>query len=110
MGTQLTQTILLGYDSPAVLLSSLGSAAVLAAVIQTPAVSHFFGCTPLGPVGWTTAAMAAGAASLGALALPALTRRLPQKLLALPHLDELWRPIRLPEFSTSWTSSTTVKA
>jgi cation-transporting ATPase I len=110
VGTQLTQTILLGYDSPAVVLSSLGSAAVLAAVIQTPAVSHFFGCTPLGPVGWTTAAMAAGAASLGALALPALTRRLPQKLLALPHLDELWRPIRLPEFSTSWTSSTTVKA
>ncbi|BCI92179.1 hypothetical protein NIIDMKKI_73850 [Mycobacterium kansasii] len=22
-------------------------------IIQTPVVSHFFGCTPLGPVAWT---------------------------------------------------------
>jgi cation-transporting P-type ATPase I len=110
VGTQLGQTILLGYDSPAVVLSSLGSAAILAAVIQTPGVSHFFGCTPLGPVGWTTAAMAAGTASLGAVALPALARRLPPELVVLPDLKELWRSVRLPDFSTGWTSSTTVKA
>jgi hypothetical protein len=31
--------------------SSLGSAALMAAVIQTPSVSQFFGCQPLDPVG-----------------------------------------------------------
>ncbi|WP_199432404.1 HAD-IC family P-type ATPase [Qaidamihabitans albus] len=63
VGTQLGQTLLTGGRSPAVLASGLGSAAVLAAAIQTPGVSGFFGCTPLGPVGWTIALGSAGAAS-----------------------------------------------
>ncbi|PXY21004.1 cation-translocating P-type ATPase [Prauserella muralis] len=64
VGSQLGQTLLSGGRSPAVLASGLGSAAVLAAVIQTPGVSRFFGCTPLGPVGWTIALGSAGAASV----------------------------------------------
>ncbi|PXY26707.1 haloacid dehalogenase [Prauserella coralliicola] len=68
VGTQLGQTLLTGGRSPAVLASGLGSAAVLAAVIQTPGVSRFFGCTPLGPVGWGIALGSASAASvLGAV-------------------------------------------
>jgi calcium-translocating P-type ATPase len=63
VGTQLGQTLLAGGTDRHVLLASLGSAAALAAVIQTPGVSGFFGCTPLGPVGWS---IAAGGATVGA--------------------------------------------
>jgi len=47
-----------------VLAAGLGSAALLAAVIQLPGLSQFFGCTPLGPVGWSIALGSAGAAGL----------------------------------------------
>lgn len=56
VGTQLGQTLVTGGLDRRVLAASLGSAAALAAVIQTPGVSGFFGCTPLGPVGWSIAA------------------------------------------------------
>jgi cation-transporting P-type ATPase I len=62
VGTQLGQTLLTGGLDRNVLLASVGSAAALTAVIQTPGVSHFFGCTPLGPVGWS---IAAGSATAG---------------------------------------------
>ncbi|MEU6642134.1 HAD-IC family P-type ATPase [Saccharomonospora sp. NPDC046836] len=68
VGTQLAQTLLTAGRSPSVLVSAAGSAAVLAAVVQTPGVSQFFGCTPLGPFAWSIALGSAGAASvLGAL-------------------------------------------
>ena len=60
------QTLAAGWRSPLVVGASVGSAAVLAAVIQTPGVSHFFGCRPLGPVGWSIGLSAAAAAGLGA--------------------------------------------
>ncbi len=72
VGTQLAQTAVIGRHSPAVLAASAGSAAVLVAVVQTPVVSQFFGCTPLGPVGWTIAVGSAGAATVGSLVLPRL--------------------------------------
>ena len=50
--------------------ASVGSAAVLAAVIQTPGVSQFFGCRPLGPVGWSVGLSAAAAAGFGAPVAP----------------------------------------
>ncbi|MFE2754764.1 HAD-IC family P-type ATPase [Actinosynnema sp. NPDC059335] len=76
VGTQLGQTLLTGGADRAVLAASLGSAAALAAVIQTPGVSRFFGCTPLGPVGWGIAlAAATGANALGLLLDPLVTRR-----------------------------------
>ncbi len=64
VGTQLGQTLIAGGRDRTVLAAGLGSAALLAGVIQTPGVSRFFGCTPLGPVGWTIALGSAGAANL----------------------------------------------
>jgi magnesium-transporting ATPase (P-type) len=64
VGSQLGQTVAVGGASPAVIASSVGSAAALAAVIQTPGLSQFFGCTPLGPVGWGIAGAAAAAATV----------------------------------------------
>ncbi|WP_413805467.1 HAD-IC family P-type ATPase [Streptomyces sp. OE57] len=52
VGTQLAQTLTTGGLDRHVLIAGLGSAAVLAAIIQTPGVSQFFGCTPLGPFAW----------------------------------------------------------
>jgi cation-transporting ATPase I len=51
--TQLAQTLLTRRHSPLVVATALGSSAVLVGIVQTPGVSHFFGCTPLGPVAWT---------------------------------------------------------
>ncbi|ANN17707.1 haloacid dehalogenase [Amycolatopsis orientalis] len=69
IGTQLGQTLLIGGRDRTVLAAGLGSAALLAVLIQTPGVSQFFGCTPLGPIGWGIALGSAGAASAGGLLL-----------------------------------------
>ncbi len=69
VGSQLGQTIVIGGRDPTVLLAGFGSAAVLAAIVQTPGVSQFFGCTPLGPVAWSIAlgssALATGVSTAG---------------------------------------------
>ncbi|TMR25270.1 HAD family hydrolase [Nonomuraea turkmeniaca] len=62
VGTQLAQTVQTAGRDRTVLLSALGSAAALAAIVQTPGVSHFFGSTPLGPVAWPIALFAVAAA------------------------------------------------
>jgi magnesium-transporting ATPase (P-type) len=72
VGTQLGQTLLAGGANPATLAATVASAGVLTAIIQTPGLSQFFGCTPLGPVGWTIAAGAATGATLGNVALSRL--------------------------------------
>ncbi len=74
VGAQLGQTLVTGWRSPLVVAASAGSAAALAGVIQTPLLSQFFGCTPLGPVGWSIGLGSAAAASLGA---PLAARLLP---------------------------------
>jgi calcium-translocating P-type ATPase len=74
VGTQLAQTLATGGLDRNVLAASLGSAAVLAAVIQTPGVSQFFGCTPLGPVGWGIALGAIATATVLGMALSPLVR------------------------------------
>jgi cation-transporting ATPase I len=61
--TQLAQTLLARRHSPLVVATALGSSAVLVAIVQTPGVSHFFGCTPLGPVAWTGVVGATAAAT-----------------------------------------------
>jgi hypothetical protein len=63
VGTQLGQTLATGLDNPLVVASALGSAAVLAAIVQTPGVSQFFGCTPLDPLAWSIAVGSATAAT-----------------------------------------------
>lgn len=86
VGTQLGQTLLTGGRNPTVLAASLGSAAVLAGVVQTPGLSHFFGCTPLGPVGWTIGCGAAAVATAGGVLLaPVLHRVAPVPQPAARH-------------------------
>jgi cation-transporting ATPase I len=66
VGAQLGQTVLVGGGDPVVLLTGLGSAALLATIVQLPGLSHVFGCRPLGPVGWTIASASAALATAGA--------------------------------------------
>jgi magnesium-transporting ATPase (P-type) len=75
VGAQLGQTLLSGRLSRPVLVTGIGSAAVLAAIVQTPGLSHAFGCRPLGPIGWATAVGASAAATAGAYYLPDLIAR-----------------------------------
>ncbi|MGC5008377.1 HAD-IC family P-type ATPase [Streptomyces sp. DT203] len=86
VGAQLTQTVVGRRHSPLVLATVLGTAAVLIALVQTPVVSHFFGCTPLGPLAWTGVAVAVGTASLG-------PRVLPQAEQMLADLTSRLRPV-----------------
>ncbi|WP_406277769.1 cation-translocating P-type ATPase [Nocardia sp. NBC_00881] len=72
IGTQLGQTLLSGYRSPLVWITTAASGAVLAAVVMTPGLGTYFGCRPLGPAGWTTAMTSAAAATAGAAFLPRL--------------------------------------
>ena len=72
VGAELGQTLLLAHRDPLVLGTALGSGAVLAAVIQTPGVSQFFGCTPLDPVAWAVVLTCSAAATVASAALPRL--------------------------------------
>ena len=70
VGAQLGQTLAAGGRSPLVVVTSLGSMAALGTIVQLPGVSQLFGCTPLGPLGWTTALGAAGLATGASIVLP----------------------------------------
>ncbi|CAM2810658.1 cation-translocating P-type ATPase [Prescottella defluvii] len=73
VGAQLGQT-LIDSRSPLVVATAVGSLTVLGAVVSTPGLSQFLGCTPLGPVGWTQAlGSAAGATAAAAVAPRVLT-------------------------------------
>ncbi|MFG3026102.1 HAD-IC family P-type ATPase [Streptomyces sp. NPDC048254] len=74
VGTQLVQTLLDRRDSPLVRLASLGSAAVLLALIETPGISRFFGCTPLGPLALTAVTASIALAVWGQRVLPFLEK------------------------------------
>jgi cation-transporting P-type ATPase I len=78
VGTQLGQTLASGEGSRPVLLTTLGSAAVLGAIVQTPGLSRLFGCRPLGPLGWLIATGASAAATGLSVYAP---RKLPGLLL-----------------------------
>ncbi|MGW0843896.1 HAD-IC family P-type ATPase [Streptomyces sp. NPDC002787] len=74
VGTQLAQTLADRRHSPLVRTTAVGSAAALVALIQVPGASHFFGCTPLGPVAWAGVAAAIALAVAGQRTLPDLER------------------------------------
>jgi cation-transporting P-type ATPase I len=76
IGTELGQTLLVGGRSPAVAVASLASFGMLVFVVQTPGVSQFFGCRPVGPVGWSIAAVSAATGTAGSLLLPTAGRAL----------------------------------
>ncbi|MDF3293037.1 cation-translocating P-type ATPase [Streptomyces silvisoli] len=86
VGAQLTQTLTGRGRSPLVLATALGSAAALATLVQTPGLSHFFGCTPLGPVAWTGVAAAVGVAAIGPKAMPSVERLLSKATARMPSL------------------------
>jgi cation-transporting ATPase I len=69
VGSQLGQTAVAGWRSPLVVGSTVVSGLVLTGIVQTPGLSHFFGCTPLGPVGWAGGVSAAAAGTGGATVL-----------------------------------------
>ncbi|MDY6920866.1 MAG: cation-transporting P-type ATPase [Pseudomonadota bacterium] len=70
VGGQLGQTFAKGTTSRTIVATSLGSVAVLVGVVQTPGLSHFFGCRPLGPIGLSQAALASVISALGSQVLP----------------------------------------
>jgi cation-transporting ATPase I len=63
VGTQLGQTLTMAHGDPIVVATALSSAGATATIVQTPGLSHFFGCRPLGPLGWATAGAAMGIAT-----------------------------------------------
>jgi cation-transporting ATPase I len=82
--TQLAQTLLTRSHSPLVVATALGSAGVLVGIIQTPVISQFFGCTPLGPVAWTGVLGATG----GATAISVLAPKWLNRTIGLVVPDE----------------------
>ena len=96
VGSQLGQTLVSGRFSRPVLITSVTSAALLAGIVQTPGVSHLFGCRPLGPIGWATAIGASTAATYAAMRFPALVNEIMRRTkLDTPVLVE--DPEALPE-------------
>jgi cation-transporting ATPase I len=80
VGTQLGQTLVVGGRSPLVLGATALSAGALVLVIQTPGVSQFFGCRPLGPVGWMTAVGASASVTGASIAIPWALRKLGERV------------------------------
>jgi len=70
VGTQLGQTVVAGGSSPLVLGATAVSVGALAAAIQTPGISHFFGCRPIGPIGWSIAVSASLTATGASVVVP----------------------------------------
>ncbi|MFE4367914.1 HAD-IC family P-type ATPase [Streptomyces sp. NPDC056835] len=79
VGTQLAQTLSSGGVDRNVLAAALGSAAVLVGIIQTPGVSQFFGCTPLGPIAWGITLASIITATLLHTTLPPLAQLLAKR-------------------------------
>jgi cation-transporting ATPase I len=72
IATQLGQTLLANARSPVVIVTCGASAAALVLIVNTPGVSQFFGCTPLGPVGWGIVAASSAAGTATAVLAPRL--------------------------------------
>ncbi len=80
VGTQLGQTITAGGYSRPVITTSVLSSALLAAIVQTPGVSQFFGCQPLSPIGWGIALGSSVLATGLAVSFPQVTSVVAQRL------------------------------
>jgi cation-transporting ATPase I len=76
VGAQLAQTAVTAKGDPVVLAAVAGSAVTLAGIVQFPPTSVFFGCRPLGPVGWGIAGVASAAGAVLGARLPDLGRLL----------------------------------
>ncbi|HEY2410218.1 MAG TPA: HAD-IC family P-type ATPase [Polyangiaceae bacterium] len=96
VGAQLGQTLLSGQLSRPVVITSVASAAALAAIVQTPGLSGMFGCRPLGPVGWATTIGASAAATYAASRFPSVI----DSVMARTRLD---RPVLVEDFEAPGT-------
>jgi cation-transporting P-type ATPase I len=96
VGTQLGQTVVSGDFSRPVITTGIGSAAVLAAIVQTPGVSQFFGCRPLGPFGWATAIGASAMATGASVWIPEVAEKVKARL-RIPEVLKALDPDQLPE-------------
>ncbi len=74
VSAQLAQT-LVDSHGPLVVATSVGSFAVLGAVISTPGLSQLFGCTPVGPLGWGQAFVSTAVATAMSVLAPELLAR-----------------------------------
>jgi cation-transporting P-type ATPase I len=90
VGTQLGQTLTAGGLSRPVVLTSVASASALFMLIQTPGVSHFFGCRPLGPIAWSTAI---GASVIATTLAPTIDRTVARFVSPAPGVRT---PIQIP--------------
>ncbi len=79
VSTQLAQT-LVDSHGPLVVTTTIGSLGALAVVVTTPGLSHVFGCTPVGPLAWGQALLAAGVASSASALAPDLMVRASETL------------------------------
>jgi len=79
VGTQLSQTLLTARHSPLVIATAAMSALALVAVVETPGVSQFFGCTPLGPMAWGTVLVSAATATAAGVVAPRVMERVGRK-------------------------------
>ena len=95
VGTELGQTLLVGGRSPSVAIAGLASAGVLVGIVQTPGVSQFFGCTPIGPVGWAIAGSSSVAATAGSLLLPPAGRHILPVIRSLGESAEAQQAVAL---------------
>ncbi len=92
VGTQLGQTLVSGQRTPEVLAASLGSAALMLAIVETPGVSHLFGCVPIGPVGLAIAGVSSTLATCASLIAPPIVEVLRRRL-ALRHHEREAPPV-----------------
>ena len=91
VGTQLGQTVVAGGGrSPLVIGAGVVSAGALFAVVQTPGISQFFGCTPLGPIAWAQAAGSATVATAASVVGPGLVRRYGPVIVPEGSPQETW--------------------
>jgi cation-transporting ATPase I len=85
--SQLGQTLVSGPPTREVWGASLGSLALLLGIVETPGVSHLFGCRPLGPVGLGVALGSAALATGASVVVPP----------ALTYARERWAARRSAE-------------
>lgn len=99
VGTQLSQTLIINRPTPQTTTAAIGSAALLLAIIETPGISHLFGCRPVGPVGLACAASSSALATGASLLIPPLWQK---TRAAASEARQIWdyfgNTPQLPEF------------
>ncbi|MDZ4235491.1 MAG: cation transporting ATPase C-terminal domain-containing protein, partial [Dietzia sp.] len=87
VSAQLAQT-LADSRGQLVVLTSVGSFVVLGAVISTPGLSQLFGCTPVGPIGWSQALLATAVAGGVSVLSPELLARASEVVQSVVRADD----------------------